>query len=110
MRVVVVEHEADAGLGFLAGWLPAAGIECDIVRPYLGERSRRIVESVTTAADGLGVSPLAVALSWVRDQPGVSAVIVGARTHAQLTGVLRAEEVTLPLEIRQALDDVSAAE
>jgi GMP synthase - Glutamine amidotransferase domain len=37
MRVVVVEHEADAGLGFLAGWLPAAGIECDIVRPYLGE-------------------------------------------------------------------------
>jgi Predicted oxidoreductases (related to aryl-alcohol dehydrogenases) len=82
----------------------------EFVRPYLGERSRRIVESVTTAADGLGVSPLAVALSWVRDQPGVSAVIVGARTHAQLTGVLRAEEVTLPLEIRQALDDVSAAE
>ena len=82
----------------------------EFVRPYLGERSRRIVESVTTAAEGLGVSPLAVALSWVRDQPGVSAVIVGARTHAQLTGVLRAEEVTLPLEIRQALDDVSAAE
>lgn len=82
----------------------------EFVRPYLGERSRRIVESVTTAAEGLGVSPLAVALSWVRDQPGVSAVIVGARTHAQLTGVLEAEELTLPQEIRQALDDVSSAE
>ncbi|MEV5410652.1 aldo/keto reductase [Thermopolyspora sp. NPDC052614] len=82
----------------------------EFVRPYLGERSRRIVESVTTAAEGLGVSPLAVALAWVRDQPGVSAVIVGARTHAQLTGVLEAEELTLPQEIRQALDDVSSAE
>ncbi|MEV5409261.1 type 1 glutamine amidotransferase [Thermopolyspora sp. NPDC052614] len=37
MRVMVIEHEADAGLGFLAGWLPAAGVECEIVRPYLGE-------------------------------------------------------------------------
>ncbi len=82
----------------------------DFVRPYLDERSRSIVESVTTAAEGLGVSPLAVALSWVRDQPGVAAAIVGARTRAQLAGVLEAERLTLPPEIRQALDDVSAPE
>ncbi|MFC6087079.1 aldo/keto reductase [Sphaerisporangium aureirubrum] len=80
----------------------------DFVLPYLDERSRRVVESVTTAAEGLAVSPLAVALSWVRDQPGVAAAIVGARTHAQLKGVLLAEELTLPMEIREALDDVSA--
>lgn len=42
----------------------------DFVMPYLDERCRRVVESVTTAAEGLGVSPLSVALSWVRDQPG----------------------------------------
>jgi aryl-alcohol dehydrogenase-like predicted oxidoreductase len=80
----------------------------DFVRPYLDERSRRVVESVMTAADGLGVSPLAVALSWVRDQPGVASAIVGARTHAQLKGVLPAEDVVLPREIREALDDVSS--
>ena len=68
----------------------------DFVRPYLDERSRRVVESVMTAADGLGVSPLAVALSWVRDQPGVASAIVGARTHAQLAGALTAEDVVLP--------------
>ncbi|MFC0863769.1 aldo/keto reductase [Sphaerimonospora cavernae] len=79
----------------------------DFVRPYLDERCRRIVESVTTAADGLGVSPLTVALSWIRDRPGVSSAIVGARTHAQLLGVLQAEKLTLPWEIREALDDVS---
>jgi len=80
----------------------------DFVTPYLDERCRRVVESVATAADGLGVSPLSVALSWVRDQPGVSSAIVGARTHAQLSGVLQAEDLTLPVEIREALDDVSA--
>lgn len=80
----------------------------DFVRPYLDERSRRVVESVMTAADGLGVSPLAVALSWVRDQPGVASAIVGARTHAQLAGALTAEDVVLPREIREALDDVSS--
>ncbi|RAY13960.1 aldo/keto reductase [Actinomadura craniellae] len=79
----------------------------DFVRPYLGEESRRIVESVATAAEGLGVSPLAVALSWVRDRPGVAAPIVGARTSAQLLGALEAEKVVLPEEIRDALDDVS---
>jgi len=78
------------------------------VRPYLDERCRAIVEAVSTAADGLGVSPLAVALSWVRDRPGVSAAIVGARTTAQLNGILQAEDVTLPPEISSALDDVSA--
>ncbi|MEU8385926.1 aldo/keto reductase [Streptosporangium sp. NPDC048865] len=80
----------------------------DFVTPYLDERCRRVVESVTTAAEGLGVSPLSVALSWVRDQPGVSSAIVGARTHAQLSGILQAEDLTLPVEIREALDDVSA--
>lgn len=82
----------------------------DFVRPYLDERSRRVVESVMTAADGLGASPLAVALSWVRDQPGVASAIVGARTHAQLGGVLLAEDLALPREIREALDDVSSTE
>ncbi|MFG3438663.1 aldo/keto reductase [Nonomuraea sp. NPDC047897] len=80
----------------------------DFVRPYLDERSRRVVESVMTAADGLGVSPVAVALSWVRDQPGVAAAIVGARTRVQLAGALAAEDVVLPREIREALDDVSS--
>ena len=37
---------------------------------YLDERARRIVEAVARAADGLGWSPLEVALAWVRDRPG----------------------------------------
>ncbi len=77
------------------------------IDPLRTPQDQRIVEAVITAADGLGTSPLAVALSWVRDQPGVVAPIVGARTAAQLAGALGAEDLTLPVEIRRALDDVS---
>ena len=61
------------------------------------------------AAEGLGWSPLEVALTWVRDRPGVTAPIVGARTAQQLRGALGVEELTLPDEISQALDDVSGS-
>jgi aryl-alcohol dehydrogenase-like predicted oxidoreductase len=78
------------------------------VQTYLEPRSSSIVESVATAAAGLGVSPLEVAIAWIRDRPGVSAPILGARTAGQLQGALLSEELTLPVEIAQALDDVSA--
>jgi len=78
------------------------------VGAYLDERARGIVEAVARAADGLGWSPLEVALVWVRDRPGVTSPVVGARTAAQLDGALGVEELTLPPEIVEALDDVSA--
>jgi len=80
------------------------------VARYLDPRSSAIVESVVTAADGLGVSPAEVALAWVRDRPGMVAPILGARTVGQLVGALQVEEITLPVEISRALDDVSALE
>jgi aryl-alcohol dehydrogenase-like predicted oxidoreductase len=78
------------------------------IDPYLDERASRIVEAVMVAADGLGLSPLEVSLSWVRDCPGVTSAIIGARTGAQLRGALSAESVTLPIPVREALDEVSA--
>lgn len=77
------------------------------VNPYLDERGRGIVEGVARAADGLGWSPLEVALVWVRDRPGVTSPVLGARTAAQLRGALGVEELALPAELVEALDDVS---
>lgn len=70
--------------------------------------ANRVVEAVVTAADGLGTSPLAVALAWVRDRPGVASAIIGGRDAAQLTGALAVEALTLPAAIGAALDDVSS--
>ena len=67
-----------------------------------------MVESVARAADGLGWSSLEVALAWVRDRPGVTAPIIGARTAAQLRESLTVEECELPVEIAAALEDVSS--
>jgi aryl-alcohol dehydrogenase-like predicted oxidoreductase len=82
------------------------------ISPYVQERrtgrAARIVQAVLTAAEGLGTTPLAVALAWVRDRPGVAAAVVGARDAGQLTASTAAEAVTLPEAIRAALDDVSA--
>ncbi|MEV0012650.1 aldo/keto reductase [Streptomyces sp. NPDC051840] len=78
------------------------------VEPYLDEAASRIVDAVATAADGLATTPLQVALAWVRDRPGVAAPVVGARNAQQLTEALSVETLSLPDEICQALDDVSA--
>ncbi|MFG2297471.1 aldo/keto reductase [Streptomyces sp. NPDC048603] len=78
------------------------------VDPYLDDTASRIVDAVVTAANGLAVTPLQVALAWIRDRPGVAAPIVGARTSSQLSEALSVEPLSLPEEICQALDDVSA--
>ncbi len=78
------------------------------VGTYLDEDSGRVVEAVVRAAEGLEWSPLEVALAWVRDRPGVTAPIVGARTAAQLLGALGVEACVLPPELVVALDDVSS--
>ena len=78
------------------------------IAPYLDNRSRAIVDAVCVAAEGLGYSPTEVALGWVRDQPGVCSAIVGARTGAQLRGALSVEEMELPQQVRDALDEISS--
>ncbi len=78
------------------------------VADHLNPRAGQVVEAVYRAAEGLELSATQVALAWVRDQPGVVAPIVGARTAEQLKESLGAEDVTLPDEIQAALDDVSA--
>jgi aryl-alcohol dehydrogenase-like predicted oxidoreductase len=122
----VLESASQLGVGFLA-WSPIGrgvlsgkyrnGTPSDsrgasphfahFIDPYLDERSSRIVDAVCVAAQGLGYSPLEVALSWVRDAPGVTSAIIGARTGAQLRGALTTEQITLPDIVREALNDIS---
>jgi aryl-alcohol dehydrogenase-like predicted oxidoreductase len=87
----------------------ASRVFANFVGAYLDDRSHGIVEAVVKAADGLGWTPLEVALVWVRDRPGVTSPIVGARTAAQLRGALAIEDKSLPAEICEALEDVSEA-
>lgn len=80
------------------------------ITPYLNERSRAIVDAVCTAAEGLGLTPIDVALSWICARPQVATAIVGARTAAQLRVVLNSISAQLPEGIHEALNEVSAPE
>jgi len=73
----------------------------------LTEESGQIVDAVAIAAHGMNVSPAEIALAWVRDRPGVVAPIVGARTTSQLRTALSSEDLELPTELVEALNDVS---
>ncbi len=77
------------------------------VQDYLDERGVTVVGALSTAAKGLGVSPAAAAIAWARDRPGVTSVLIGARDRSQLRENLAAEELSLPPQICNALDDVS---
>jgi aryl-alcohol dehydrogenase-like predicted oxidoreductase len=80
------------------------------ITPYLNERSRAIVDATCTAAEGLGLTPIDVALAWISARPQVSSAVIGARTAAQLRVVLNTISAHLPDEIHEALDEVSAIE
>jgi len=74
---------------------------------HLNDRAAGIVEVVASVADELGVTPVSVALAWVRDRPGVVAPLVGARTTEQLEESLAGADLCLPEEHRLRLDEVS---
>jgi aryl-alcohol dehydrogenase-like predicted oxidoreductase len=80
------------------------------ISPYLNDRSRAIVDATCTAAEGLGLTPIDVALAWISARPQVASAVVGARTAAQLRVVLNSITATLPSEIHEALESVSAIE
>ena len=66
-----------------------------------------IVEELVAIADGHGVSAAQVAIAWLLGRPGVSTIIVGARTEEQLADNLKAAGLVLTGEERQRLDAVS---
>jgi aryl-alcohol dehydrogenase-like predicted oxidoreductase len=65
------------------------------------------VDVLVEIADGHGVSAAQVALAWLLERPGVSSVIIGARTEEQLADNLRAADLRLSDEERTRLDEIS---
>ncbi len=55
-------------------------------------------------AQEVGISPVQLAVLWVKDQPGVTAPLIGPRTLEQLEHYLPVLEMTLADEVRAACD------
>ncbi len=67
-----------------------------------------IVEALVEIAEARGCSAAQVALAWLLGRPGVTSLVIGARTEAQLADNLGAASVSLSAEERAKLDAVSA--
>jgi aryl-alcohol dehydrogenase-like predicted oxidoreductase len=72
------------------------------------DRVYNIVDVLDEIAKGHGVPVAAVALAWLIQKPGVTSVIIGARTLDQLRENLKAAEVKLSEDEMRRLDEISA--
>jgi NDP-hexose 2,3-enoyl reductase len=70
------------------------------------QEMRPQIEAYEAFCAELGQEPSVVALAWLLHQPAVTAPIVGPRTLDQLTGALRALEVTLDEKALGRLDEI----
>src|ERR1700674_2173981 len=71
------------------------------------ERNWKIHEALVAVAKQINKPPAQVALNWVITQPGVTSTIIGATKISQLNDNLQATEISIPLELRKRLDQVS---
>lgn len=70
------------------------------------ERQHSQLEAYEGLCRELGESPADVALAWLLRRPEVTAPIIGPRTMDQLTGSLRALELTLDAQTLERLDRI----
>jgi len=78
--------------GFYADRVTAAGIE--------------VGRGFAAIADGLGLTPAQLAILWTKDQPGITAPLIGPRTLGHLESLLPVLDMTLSDEVRAACDEL----
>jgi aryl-alcohol dehydrogenase-like predicted oxidoreductase len=98
--------------GFLTGKY-RAGQRVDSPRAqgaskYIGEKGDRVLDALRRVAEEQDVTPAAVALRWLADQPTVTAPIASARTVDQLADLLPMQDLVLTDDQRRLLTDASA--
>jgi aryl-alcohol dehydrogenase-like predicted oxidoreductase len=68
------------------------------------QRGIEVGEEFAKIAGRIGISPAQLAILWTKDQPGITAPLMGPRTIEQLEELLPVAEMTLDDETRAACD------
>lgn len=72
------------------------------------DQNWKVLDVLLEVSKQFGRSPAQVALNWVATQPGITSTILGASKMSQLEDNLGAIEFSIPAELRQRLNEVSA--
>jgi aryl-alcohol dehydrogenase-like predicted oxidoreductase len=99
------DPDPDSRMGRLLG-LPVPGAN-RWAGSLLNDRNLGIADELVKVAAELDAEPAAVALAWVARRPGVTSILLGPRSVAQLRGNLAAFELDLPDEAMSRLDEIS---
>lgn len=83
-----------------------AALRGGIYAERITKRGVEIGNAFVEMADGLGITAVQLAILWVKDQPGVTAPLIGPRTMDQLEHYLPVMEMSLSDEIRQRCDEL----
>jgi len=75
-----------------------------VFQDRITDRAREVAVKVTAMADERGMTPAQLALLWVKDQPGVTAPIIGPRTMAHLESFLPVMGMSLAAADRPLFD------
>jgi aryl-alcohol dehydrogenase-like predicted oxidoreductase len=99
--------------GFLSGKYSRSGTgPIDTLRSGLvggpSEREYDVIDVLERVAREAGVTPAAVALAWVRQRPGVTSTLIGARRVEHLRANLASLDVHLSDAQMATLDEASA--
>lgn len=110
----------EAGLGVIPYYGLAAGFltgkyrtEADlqgkargrtIGRDYLNDKGLRILAALDEAARSVSATRAQVALAWIMAHPSITAPIASATTIEQLTELMGAARLTLPVEVIEKLN------
>lgn len=113
-RVGVISY-SPLGAGFLTGKyrinapIPM-GTRFDVIpghrRIYFTDHGFRAVESLREAADRINLPMFQVALAWVLQRPGITSVLIGARTADQVDQAFESLRLELPEPECQRLDAI----
>ena len=68
------------------------------------QRGIEVGMEFTKIAEGLGLTPAQLAILWVKDQPGITAPLIGPRTVNQLIDLIPIKDMKLDDETRAACD------
>jgi aryl-alcohol dehydrogenase-like predicted oxidoreductase len=78
-----------------------------IVDDLLARRNHRVIDDLTAIAADLDTTPVAVAVAWIRQRPGITSVIIGPRLADHVDANLAGFRLDLPADAVRRLDDVS---
>jgi len=84
------------------------GLQSPRIQAYMTEKNFAILDTLGEMAADRGKTIAQIALAWVRENPAVTSVIIGANTVAQLRDNLGVIDVSLTAQEKKTLDVMSA--